>query len=308
MPVLDVGVFLPSMSGRGGAPGDMAATARHAEDVGLESVWVVDQLVAGRGVPVLDSGLALAAAATATSRVRVGYGVMIVPLRPTVWIAKQVATLQQLSGDRVVLGVGAGGDRHDRSWVAAGVPRQERGRRTDAALRALPGLLRGEPTAVDEAGEPVTLSPAAEVPPILVGGMSDAAVARTVRYADGWFLLPLPAPAVATAGERLATAARAAGRPTPAITAALVTVIDGDARRPDAATLLRVMTDPDGMYGMPAEAVPEMVVTGGPDVVAERLHELRAAGAERVVVNLPAGDWYRQTELLAEAAARARRA
>src|ERR1700738_306890 len=129
------------MSPPGKLPGDMAATARHAEDLGLESVWVVDQLVAGTGAPFLDSIVALTTAAAATKRVRLGFGVIILPLHPVVWVAKQVGSLQHVSGDRVIRGVGAGSDRHEQSWLAAGVPRLERGRRTDAALRVLPGLL-----------------------------------------------------------------------------------------------------------------------------------------------------------------------
>jgi alkanesulfonate monooxygenase SsuD/methylene tetrahydromethanopterin reductase-like flavin-dependent oxidoreductase (luciferase family) len=100
------------MSERGTMPGDVAAAARHAEELGFESVWVIDQLVAGTGVPLLDSGIALATAAAATSRVGLGYGVLVVPLHPLVWLAKQVASLQHVSGGRLILGVGTGGDRH----------------------------------------------------------------------------------------------------------------------------------------------------------------------------------------------------
>ncbi|HEY2241960.1 MAG TPA: LLM class flavin-dependent oxidoreductase, partial [Streptosporangiaceae bacterium] len=100
------------MSRRDGQPGDVPAAARQAEELGFESAWVVDQLVAGTGVPVLDSLTALAGAAAVTSRIRLGVGVLIVPLRPVAWAAKQVATLQYLSGGRVLLGIGAGGDRH----------------------------------------------------------------------------------------------------------------------------------------------------------------------------------------------------
>jgi alkanesulfonate monooxygenase SsuD/methylene tetrahydromethanopterin reductase-like flavin-dependent oxidoreductase (luciferase family) len=196
-------------------PGDMVATARHAEDLELESAWVVDQLIAGTGAPLLHSGIALAAAAAATSRIRLGYGVVIVPLRPVAWTAKEVASLQHVSGDRIILGVGAGGDRHDRSWTAVGLPRRERGRRTDAALRVLPDLISGKPTRLDDQPDSPTiqLAPPAAVPPILVGGMSDAAMTRAVTRADGWFLLPLAPADVTRARERLAELASAASRP-----------------------------------------------------------------------------------------------
>src|ERR1700761_9188787 len=140
---VEVGVVLPSMSRRDGRAGDIPALARQAEQLGFESVWVVDQLVAGTGVPVLDSLTALAAAAAVTDRVRLGVGVLIAPLRPVAWIAKQVATLQYLSGDRVLLGIGAGGDRHDAAWQAAGGPRRERGHRTHEAPRPPPRPLGG---------------------------------------------------------------------------------------------------------------------------------------------------------------------
>ena len=122
MPAPVMGVILPTMAERRTPIADIVSAARHAEDLGFESAWVVDQLVAGTGVPFIDSTVALSAAAGATSRIRLGYGVMILPLRPVVWAAKQVASLQAVSGDRVLLGVGVGGDRHDLSWDAVGVP------------------------------------------------------------------------------------------------------------------------------------------------------------------------------------------
>src|SRR5215470_6478849 len=183
-----LGVFLPTMSPRGAPLSDTVAAARHAEDLGFESAWVVDQLIAGTGSPFVDSTVALSTAAGATDRIRLGYGVMILPLRPAVWAAKQVASLQVLSGNRVLLGVGVGGDRHDLSWQAAGVPRRERGRRTDAALALLPDLIAGRVATID--GATVQLAPGVPVPPIIVGGMADAALARAVRYADGWMTLP----------------------------------------------------------------------------------------------------------------------
>lgn len=283
----------------------MAAAAAHAEQLDFESVWVIDQLIAGTGAPFIESGIALAAAAAATTRIQLGFGVMILPLRPVAWVAKHVSSLQHVSGDRVLLGVGAGGDRHEVSWAAAGVPRRERGRRTDAALRVLPDLLSGKPVRLDEQpdGPLIQLSPASSVPPILVGGMSDAAMIRTVEHADGWFLLPVPPARVVEGGARLAELAAARGRPTPSITTGLMIAIDGDPALPGHDSLMRTLTDVDGVFGIPLELISDMLVTGTPADVAARLSALADAGAERVVVSVAGGDWRRQTELLAEARA-----
>jgi alkanesulfonate monooxygenase SsuD/methylene tetrahydromethanopterin reductase-like flavin-dependent oxidoreductase (luciferase family) len=167
------------------------------------------------GTPLIDSTVALSAAAAVTTRVRLGFGVMILPLHPVVWVAKQVASLQHVSDGRMILGVGAGGDRHQASWAAADVPRRERGRRTDAALRALPGLIAGQPTRLEDQPESlaIQLAPPATVPPILVGGMSDAALVRAAEYGDGWFAMSPGALPDGTA--RLAELAAARKRPVP---------------------------------------------------------------------------------------------
>ncbi|SOD64858.1 Flavin-dependent oxidoreductase, luciferase family (includes alkanesulfonate monooxygenase SsuD and methylene tetrahydromethanopterin reductase) [Streptomyces zhaozhouensis] len=296
----EVGVFLPTMTEHGEALPDVAAAARHAEALGLESVWAVDQLVGGTGVPLLESTVALTAAAAVTSRVRLGFGVYVLPLRPAVWTAKQVASLQRVSGDRVLLGVGVGGDRHAASWAAAGVPSRERGRRTDAALAVLPDLIAGRPAEVD--GGKVRLAPGAVVPPVIVGGMAPAALARAAAHGDGWFAMPVPDARLAEDTARLAELAAARGRPAPEVTGTVLASIEGDPARPDREGLVRRLTDPDGMFGMPGAAV-DAVVTGGPAALAERVDAVHRAGARRVVLSVAAGDWYRQTELLAEAVA-----
>ncbi|QUQ64828.1 LLM class flavin-dependent oxidoreductase [Kutzneria sp. CA-103260] len=296
--MVDVGVVLPTMTVRGELPGDVTAAARHAEELGFESVWVVDQLVAGTGVPLLDSLMSLAAVAAVTERVRLGLGVLVVPLRPVVWVAKQVASLQHLSGDRVLLGVGAGGDRHEQSWLATDVPRRERGRRTEEALRLLPDLIAGRSTRLRQTD--IQLSPAATVPPIIVGGMSDAAVRRAAAYGDGWYLLA-PPERIPALVDRVRTLAAEHGRPQPAITTNVMVAIDGDPSLPDRATMLRTLTDPDGLFGMPAEFAEDAVVTGAPAVIAEHLSRLADSGVERVVVTFVGGDWNRQAELLAHA-------
>jgi alkanesulfonate monooxygenase SsuD/methylene tetrahydromethanopterin reductase-like flavin-dependent oxidoreductase (luciferase family) len=300
MPTIDLGVFLPTMTEPGRLPPDPAEAARHAEDLGFESAWVVDQLVAGTGAPFIESIVALSAAAGATSRIKLGLGVMILPLRPLAWAGKQVASLQHVSGDRLLLGVGVGGARHDRSWAAVGVPVHERGRRTDAALAVLPDLIAGREVVLPLPGSPtVQLAPGAAVPPIVVGGTSAAAIERAIVHGDDWFLLPGPPSSVRDAREQLHAAAH--GRPVPRLTASVTVTLEGDAALPDHDEVVRLLTNPDGVYGMPVEAVPSVLVSGDPAAIAELLTEYAAAGAHRVIVTIAAGDWHRQTELLAEA-------
>ncbi|MFC4590768.1 LLM class flavin-dependent oxidoreductase [Sphaerisporangium corydalis] len=297
-----IGVFLTSGDGQPGAmPGGMTAAARHAEDLGLESVWITDQLIAGTGSPILDSGLMMAAVAASTTRIRLGFGVLVLPLRPVVWVAKQLATLQYLSGDRLLLGVGAGGDRHERSWSAAGVPRRERGRRTDTALRALPGLMAGKDTLVEDLpGAPtVRLAPAATMPPVLVGGGSEAALARAARYGDEWFPAPVGPATVAEDAARLAELAGELGRRPPAITAGVMVAMTADPASPSREALVRDLTSEE--YGLTAAQAEDLLVSGDGPEVAARLADFAAVGAGRVVASFAGGDWGRQCELLAEA-------
>jgi hypothetical protein len=102
---------------------------------------------------------------------------------------------------------------------------------------------------------------------------------------------------------RLAELADARGCPTPSVTGSMVVALTGDPALPDHDGLVRMLTAPDGVFGMPADQVPSVLTLGGPAEVAARFAEYGEAGAERVVVTVAAGDWMRQAELLAEAAA-----
>ncbi|OBH56459.1 hypothetical protein A5685_08185 [Mycobacterium colombiense] len=287
------------MSPAASVPQDVVAAARRAEDLGFESVWVIDQLVAGTEMAFLESNTVLAAVAAATERVKLGFGVMVLPLRPVAWVAKQIASLQHLSGDRVILGVGIGEDRHPGSWGAVDVPRRERGRLTDAALRVLPDLISGRVSRGPDGAE-FRLLPGATVPPILVGGISQAALNRAVA-AGGWFGLPLPPGEIARVRDMLAELAVGMGRPVPVITGFVTASIAGDPAMPDRRAAVQAVADPTGMYGFPHEVADAMVTTGTPAEIAGELAALRDAGTERVAVTL-VGNWSRQAELLAEAA------
>lgn len=304
----ELGIFLPNLAGAGGTLGTgkrgAAAAGCHAEALGYGSVWVVDQLVAGTGTPILDSGLTLAAVASVTERVGLGYGVMILSLRPTVWAAKQISTLQQLSTNRVLLGVGVGGDRHRLTWAAAGVTSSERGRRTDHALDVLGGLIAGQPTDVD--GVSVQLSPGVPVPPLLIGGTSDAAYRRIRRATAAWpaevswFGLPVGPDTLEPMLGRLHEVTVGSEHPPDPPTASVIVSLRDDLTAPTDDELIAALSDPDGKYAMPADAAATLPIRE-PDALRRRLDALGELGVDRVVVDVAGGDWFRQAELVAKA-------
>jgi len=113
--------------------------------------------------------------------VAIKIGVILLALRPPAWAAKQISTLQHISGNRVALGVGTGNPAHgDIGWRAAGMSFADRGRRTDESLRVLPALVTGQP-AVLEDGLEVTLSPGSVMPPVLIAGDGERAMRRAAR-------------------------------------------------------------------------------------------------------------------------------
>ncbi|XVS62660.1 LLM class flavin-dependent oxidoreductase [Actinosynnema sp. CA-299493] len=284
---MDVGITLP------GFGTDPVEHARHAEGLGLESVWHGDHLVPV--APFLDATLVLAAVAATTDRVKLGFGVMVLPLRPVAWAAKQVATLQHLSGERVLLGVGSGGEAHgEAAWRAVDVPFAERGRRTDEALAVLPDLVRGDAARVH--GADVVLSPGAVVPPVLVGGGGAAALRRAARFGDHWYPAFVPLRAVSSGVARLRELAEERGRPVCGVTVG-VGVALGDVPGSAVEHRIRSMTD----YGLTEEQAREVLVTGSVERARDHFGRLAEAGADRVVAMPFTEDRFRQAELVARA-------
>jgi alkanesulfonate monooxygenase SsuD/methylene tetrahydromethanopterin reductase-like flavin-dependent oxidoreductase (luciferase family) len=288
---LKIGVYLTD-SGRT-PPERIPEYARWVEATGLDMAFTGDHLLAGER-PIMDSVAVLAAAAAVTQRVELGFGVMVLPLRPVAWVAKHVATLQGISNGRVILGVGTGGPQYGpEAWLATGLPERGRGRRTDDALRALPDLIAGRPADVN--GTTIALSPAAQVPPIWVGGGGDVALRRAARYGDAWFPSMVPPEAVGPAASRLAEMAAEAGRPAPAV------VMGGVAGLGPGIDPTPTARELSARYGIPPEVAARLPITGTPAQAAERMAAYATAGVTRLVLGRIGGDWHRQCELLAEA-------
>ena len=189
------GVHLPQ-SGPAASAEAVRRVAEHAESLGFADVWVSDHLALPQGAKyppssyILDPLVTLNWAAAATERIGVGTSVLVLPLRPPVLLAKSLASLDLMSGGRLILGAAAGW--LEAEFDALGVPFRERGARTDETLELLRRCWTEDP--VDAEG-PMTgarlakmrLKPQpARTIPIWIGGLSDAALDRAIRSGDGW--------------------------------------------------------------------------------------------------------------------------
>jgi alkanesulfonate monooxygenase SsuD/methylene tetrahydromethanopterin reductase-like flavin-dependent oxidoreductase (luciferase family) len=191
---MDVGIGLPTtIPGVTGA--QVLEWARRAEARGFSSLGTIDRIVYANYEPLI----ALAAAAAVTERIKLATTILIAPYRANgALVAKQAATLDNLSGGRLVLGVAVGGREDD--YEVSGVDFHTRGKRFDAMLAEWDELWSG-----DRVGPPGR-------PTLILGGSVDAAYERAARYGDGWTLGGGTPDAYAGGMEKMRAAWSAAGR------------------------------------------------------------------------------------------------
>ncbi|HEB89760.1 MAG TPA: LLM class flavin-dependent oxidoreductase [Deltaproteobacteria bacterium] len=164
------------------------ALLSRVRDVGLDHVFVADHISFHSGMG-MDGLIQAATIAALEPQLRIHIGVYLLALRHPVAVARQIASLCESAPDRLVFGVGVGGeDRHEIE--ICGVDPKTRGRRTNECLVALRALLSGKPTTHRcefFEFEDALIRPAPDPPvPIVIGGRSNAAVRRAARFGDGW--------------------------------------------------------------------------------------------------------------------------
>lgn len=231
---MQFGILPPYRTGVVADPVWMSAFARTADELGFESLYVVEHVAVGVGYttkyPYAESGKMplpedcpipdpldlLAFLAGQTERIVLGTGILVLPLHHPVMLAKRLATLDVLSGGRVRLGVGVGWMREELESV--GVEFQTRGRRMDESIVALRQLWTSD--VATHHGEFFDFGPIVSRPlpvqeggiPIHIGGHSAAAARRAGRLGDGFFPLGLDGPGLQDRLAQVRTAARAADR------------------------------------------------------------------------------------------------
>jgi alkanesulfonate monooxygenase SsuD/methylene tetrahydromethanopterin reductase-like flavin-dependent oxidoreductase (luciferase family) len=297
-----IGYLLPTrervMEGRPETAPLLELAAR-AEGLGFDSVWVGDSLLAR---PRHDPLTLLAAAAARTRKVALGTAVFLPALRNPVVLAHQLATLDQISEGRLVLGAGIASDVPNirAEFAAAGVPFEGRVGRMIEGLRLARALWTGKP--VDWQGRwPVqsgVLGPTphrAGGPPIWMAGSVRPALERAARHFDGWFANEADLGRWKQQWAEVQQILREAGREEVGFVAAIyVTLaIDEDASRAGQ----RIDAFLERYYGQPAEVMRrrQALYGGAPSGAAEYLKGFADAGASHMIVRL-VGDPDRQLE------------
>jgi alkanesulfonate monooxygenase SsuD/methylene tetrahydromethanopterin reductase-like flavin-dependent oxidoreductase (luciferase family) len=283
---LKVGILLPQVEGRygGGTAGwaELLAMTRRAEEIGLDSVWTIDHFVlaypGGAAQGLWECWSLMAALAASTRRVEIGTLVTPTGFRSPALLAKMADTVDEISGGRLILGLGAG-------WVESefrmlGLPFDQRVGRFAEALAIIHGLLKDG--AVDFEGRYYSArecelrprGPRAGGPPILIGAASPRMLRLVARYADLWNAIFTLMPPV--------------GRPegVPAYTALLDAACREAGRDP--ATLARTVAifarfDLPGQVEHPTRATP---LTGTPEELAEVMRAYARAGVAHLQVYL----------------------
>ena len=273
-PTLTVGLGNYGGTYAEGEWGRFVELGRAAEDAGIDRIVVVDHVVMGPhtenyqwgkfpvppDAPWLEPLTVLTAVAAVTTRVRLATGILIAPLRPAAFLAKQVATLDQMSGGRVDLGVGAGWQREE--YEAQGLDFDRRGQLLDDTIAACRVLWRDTPAALstptlsfrDIYCMPKPLQPGG-VPIWIAGTLHRRNLARIVEHGSGWIpIMGETVEGIAAGVERIRAACDEAGRdPSGLQVQAPVRIVTGDDGRPDLDACMA--------------SVPDLVAAGATDII-----------------------------------------
>jgi alkanesulfonate monooxygenase SsuD/methylene tetrahydromethanopterin reductase-like flavin-dependent oxidoreductase (luciferase family) len=266
---MQIGIGLPNTTL--GAEGDtLIEWARRADQLGFSSLATIGRIA----YPGFEELITLAAAAAVTNRVGLLTNILLGPTRNPVLLAKEAASIDRISGGRLTLGLGVGFREDDYQAVEESF--HDRGRRMDQMIETMRGVWSGEAELGDR---PVGPRPTRTSGiPILIGGMSDRALQRTVRYGDGWTAGGSAADQVGPFAERVRAAWKGAGRQGEPRIVALSYFALGDGAESRARASL---TDYYGEYGnQMVQFIPKT-----PDALRETVKRFEDARVDELVLD-----------------------
>jgi alkanesulfonate monooxygenase len=288
----DFGLAIRNFVGPGEVPDIDAiyAYAQRAETLGFESLWAWDHILLGvePSFPIIDSITTLGAVAARTTRIKLGTGVLVLPLRNPVVAAKALGSLDVISHGRLVLGVAAGW--YAREFDAVGVPFKQRGKRFERNLEILVKLWTQERVTlkVDEFNlrEAVMVPRTVQRPrpPILVGGYVDAVLRRAGTMGDGWLTYFYTPESFTKGWAKVQAFAREAGRDPATLTSTNQLAIYVGRSREETAADMRQWLTTEWDTAAWSESTIEHAIHGSPDDCVEQLRAHVATGVHRIIL------------------------
>ena len=277
----------------GDNPNELIDIAVKAEDAGFASVWVREHLFHASYVadrlhdrPYYDALTVLIAIGQATETIRLGTSVLVLPWHDPPRLGKMIATLDQLSGGRVDMGIGVA--MTEDEFENLGINFKNRGKRTDDFLGALQVLWTQDvPNYVGDfyrySGQRFSPKPKQQpYPPILIGGYSKAAFRRIARFGDGWHTLRQSPKQVAAGVAEIVQMTEEEGRDASSLRHSITLPLDYSGNK-----------DPDPSVN------DRTILRGGDDDMAETINSYRDAGLDEIIVSVNTADLTENTETIA---------
>jgi probable F420-dependent oxidoreductase len=266
------------------------AYAERAEALGFESLWAWDHVILGvePAFPILDAVGVLTAIAARTRTIKLGTGVMVLPLRNPTVAAKALGTLDVISRGRLILGVAAGW--YAREFDAVGVPFKQRGRMFERNLDILIRLWTEDRVTlrVDEFNlREAVMRPRPTQqprPPILIGGYVDAVLKRVATHADGWLTYFYTPESYRRSWDKIMDFAREAGRDPRTLTGTNQLAIYVGRSRAETEAPMRHWLQTEWDVAAWSESTIEHAIRGNVDECVGQLRAHLETGVDRIIL------------------------
>jgi probable F420-dependent oxidoreductase len=259
------------------------------EALGFDSLWVWDHIFLGvePHFPIIDSLSLLTAVGARTKRIKIGTGVLVLPLRNPVLLAKQIASIDQLTEGRLLLGVASGW--YKREFDSVGVPFEKRGRIMDESLTIMSRLWTEDVVAGDY--PPYQMKAAVMFPkpyqkprpPILIGGYVDRVLKRAAVAGDGWLTYFYTPASFAKSWKKVCDFAAEAGKdPGTLLNANQLPIMVGKSRAAVEAPMMEWLTK-EWDYASWSESTKESAIMGTVDECVAQLKAHLDVGVQKII-------------------------
>jgi probable F420-dependent oxidoreductase len=260
------------------------------EQLGFDSIWVWDHTLLGvePNFPIIDSLTVLTAIAARTKRIRLGTGILVLPLRNAVGLAKQLSSMDQLSGGRLVMGMASGW--YKREFDAMGVPFEKRGKIMDENLEVLrrlwtePSVTGQYPTAGYSPSKAVMYpKPTQPHIPLLIGGYVDRVLKRAATVGDGWLTYFYTPEGFTKSWSKIRNFAEEAGKdPDKLLNASQLPIIVGSSKAAVKAEMLDWLNK-EWDFPAQSDCTRDSAIIGSVDECIEQVKQHLAVGVQKII-------------------------